>query len=72
MNEWEYLTIRGNENLLQLGNQGWELVAVAEKAEGEPLLYFKRPLESFRDRWTREQKQRYYAKLGLKTEKVER
>ncbi len=65
MNEWEHLTVSGNENLAQLGQQGWELVAVLEKPGELPLFYFKRPAESFRDRVTREQKHRYYAKLGL-------
>lgn len=72
MTQWEYLKVEGDHNLAQLGREGWELVAALPDPENQPVFYFKRPLESFRDRVTEEQKQRYYARLGLNSKETER
>ncbi len=49
------------EELNRLGQEGWELVAVA--ADGG--CYFKRPAPDLRERITLEQKARAYASLGV-------
>jgi hypothetical protein len=60
--EWEYLTVAENEagDLDALGGQGWELVDVSAGR-----LYFKRPLPSFRERVTLDQKRHVYGQFGL-------
>ncbi len=60
MQEWEYLSVSGDQNLTKLGQEGWELVAVVPTETELPRFYFKRPARSFRDRVTLEQKQRYF------------
>jgi hypothetical protein len=66
---WEYLTVPETERfrLPQLGAEGWELVAIGGDA-GERLLYFKRPVQSLRERATTEQRNRYYVSRGLHPE----
>jgi hypothetical protein len=63
---WEYLIIpdvdRGR--LSELGRDGWELVAIGGNAP-EALLYLKRPMRSFRERVTLDQRRAYFASLGL-------
>jgi hypothetical protein len=63
--QWEYLSIAEQEagDLNALGDQGWELVGVSDGR-----LYFKRPIVSFRERVTLDQKQHYYAMLGVPLE----
>jgi hypothetical protein len=62
---WEYLTLPEAERdrLGVLGREGWELVAVGGEG-AERTLYLKRPLLSFRERVTLEQRSRYYEALG--------
>ena len=66
---WEYLTVPETERfrLPQLGAEGWELVAIGGDAD-ERLLYFKRPVQSLRERATTEQRNRYYVSRGLDIE----
>ena len=51
--KWEYQIVLDTRKhmfvgdwggLKQLGEEGWELVAVIESSEGERILYFKRPI----------------------------
>jgi len=65
MTTWEYHIVRGNATLTELGQQGWELVAVIAYNTDEPTFYFKRPTVTFRDRVTEEQKRRYYQQRGV-------
>jgi hypothetical protein len=60
--EWEYLTIAVEEggDLNALGRDGWELVGVDNGK-----LYFKRPVVSFRERVTLDQKRHYYGMMGV-------
>jgi hypothetical protein len=60
--QWEYLVVAENEaeDLKALGEQGWELAGVSDGR-----LYFKRPVASFRDRVTLDQKRHYYGQLGV-------
>jgi hypothetical protein len=55
---WEYhVSMDLSEGSLnQLGTSGWELVSVENGT-----YYFKRPLPSFREQVTLDQKRRYYA-----------
>ena len=63
---WEYTTTSEHDALAQLGREGWELVAVLPGIDGAaPTLYFKRPFMYFRDPESKEQRQRYYAQMGL-------
>ena len=66
---WEYLTVPETERcrLPQLGAEGWELVAIGGDSD-ERLLYFKRPVQSLRERATTEQRNRYYVSRGLDPE----
>jgi hypothetical protein len=58
---WEYRVIdRPDESALnQLGESGWELVGV-DDGKG----FLKRPVPSFKERVTTDQKRRYYATWG--------
>jgi hypothetical protein len=62
---WEYRLVKsaGETELNALGRDGWELAGVAEG--DEPELIFKRPLLSFREQVTLDQKRRYYALWGV-------
>lgn len=64
---WEYLILRELEadqaRLSALGQDGWELVNRGMQSE-EPVLYFKRPLLTFRDVVTLDQRRAYYASPG--------
>lgn len=64
--DWEYLTLPESERerLNALGGEGWELTGVGGSA-GEGVLYLKREVLSFRERVTLDQRDRYYASLGL-------
>jgi hypothetical protein len=55
--KWEYLMIAEQDagDLNELGEQGWELVSVSN---GQ--FYFKRPVVSFRERVTLDQKRDLY------------
>ena len=66
---WEYLTLDRAPDLAELGRQGWELVAVVTREAGDSF-YFKRPLPSFRDQVTTDQRTRYYRRLGLAAAEV--
>ncbi len=54
MTKWEYLEVCGEVSLNDLGEQGWELVAVNALA-GWPTYYFKRPQPSLSEQITLEQ-----------------
>jgi hypothetical protein len=62
---WEYRVIeRADEDGLNaLGRDGWELVGPANF--GRTDLVFKRPMPSFREHVTLDQKRRYYALWGV-------
>ncbi len=64
MQTLEYL-VTSEDQLAELGRQGWELVAVLLTTNGSAQCYLKRSAISFRDRVTEEQKRRYYASRGL-------
>jgi hypothetical protein len=67
MPTWEYHKGSSDENLHELGREGWELVAVVPSGPGAHLtFYFKRPAPSFREQVTEDQKRRYYTLYGLK------
>lgn len=57
---WEYvILVRGEASrLASLGREGWELVAVTDGPEGGEL-YLKRPLPSFREQITLDQRESY-------------
>ena len=67
---WEYLTVPEiqRDRLVDLGREGWELVAIGGGPD-ERLLYLKRPGQSLRARVTTEQRNRYYASRGLDPER---
>jgi hypothetical protein len=69
MTTWEYLTLDHAPDLAELGRQGWELVAVVAREAGDAF-YFKRPLPSFRDQVTMDQRNRAYRRLGLVADEV--
>ena len=58
---WEYRTrmAASESDLNHLGADGWELVGISDG-----VFYLKRPIQSFRERVTLEQKQRYFALWG--------
>lgn len=60
LQNWEYLIIpeSDRDRLLDLGTQGWELVAIGGDAT-QPLLYLKRPGLTFRERVTLQQREAY-------------
>jgi hypothetical protein len=66
--QWEYLTVAEQEagDLNPLGAEGWELVGV-----NSGRLYFKRPLPSFRERVTLDQKRHVYGQFGFPLEPME-
>jgi len=67
MMHWEYCQSRDFGALAALGRQGWELVAaLPAPAGGEAIFYLKRPAPNLRERVTADQKQRYYAQLGIR------
>ena len=46
MQKWEYLKEEREYRLAELGEEGWELVAVTHKSSGEPVyFYLKRLIE---------------------------
>ena len=57
---WEYLILHRAEvgQLPQLGRLGWELISVTTEPDGGQL-YFKRPLPSFREQITLDQRESY-------------
>ncbi|MEH7011739.1 hypothetical protein V7087_13170 [Neobacillus niacini] len=57
--KWEYLFTNEEENISRLGGEGWELVTVIPHITGLTF-YLKRPVRSFVDRLTREQKEEVY------------
>ncbi|MFT4041295.1 MAG: hypothetical protein QM692_24145 [Thermomicrobiales bacterium] len=59
---WEYLILGRGEasRLTALGREGWELVAVTDGPEGGEL-FLKRPLPSFREQITLDQRESYVA-----------
>ena len=66
---WEYRAIAlqpGDESQLnRLGAEGWELVAVVPDGKAAvTACYLKRPVLSFKERVTLEQKHRYYRQWG--------
>ena len=40
---WEYKTVRGTDTLSELGDEGWELVAVGQPESRLVYCYLKRP-----------------------------
>jgi hypothetical protein len=62
---WEYRVIEcaDEDGLNALGREGWELVGPA--SIGRTDLVFKRPMLSFREQVTLDQKRRYYALWGV-------
>lgn len=50
--KWEYLSLRGNllddEELHELGDEGWELIAVVPKKfePNDAIFYYKRPKDT--------------------------
>ena len=64
--QWEYLDIpvSRRDRLDDLGREGWELIAIVGE-RGDEKLYLKRPLPSFRERVTLEQRASYYRARGL-------
>ena len=64
MGAWEYRTevTADSLDLDALGRKGWELVGVSA---GEGVMVFKRPVLSFRERVTLDQKRRYYEQWGI-------
>lgn len=65
MTRWEYRVTTSVEELARLGREGWGIVSmVVEPGSGTHTYYLARAAQSFRDRVTLEQKQRYYASLG--------
>lgn len=63
MRLWEYLTQGPGADLDALGADGWELVAVISSANGERF-YFKRERGEATARFTREQKEAFFAARG--------
>lgn len=61
---WQYFISDDEQALPQLGRDGWELVTVLE-SEGRRRFYFKKPMISFTERVTEEQRQAVYQQLGL-------
>ncbi|TDL64731.1 hypothetical protein E2R56_25530 [Rhodococcus qingshengii] len=57
--KWEYLFTNEKENISRLGGEGWELVTVIQHITGLTF-YLKRPVRSFVDRLTLEQKEEVY------------
>ena len=67
MEAWEYRKTSGDEDMEELGREGWELVAVVPSGmPGQTTFYYKRPAPTFREQVTNDQKRRYYTKLGIK------
>ena len=62
----EYVILPEEERarLLELGGEGWELVAIGGPPEAR-FLYLKREGLDFRERVTLDQRRRYYESLGL-------
>ncbi|WP_257348901.1 hypothetical protein [Pseudalkalibacillus decolorationis] len=60
--KWEYMITVDDGEISELGIQGWELVSVVQQ-NNEVKLYFKRPIQSFRDRITCEQRDAVYRDL---------
>jgi hypothetical protein len=61
--KWHYRVLTGDlsqAELDQIGNDGWELVAVTAAA-GKPIVYFKRPHPTLKEAVTLEQRDRYLA-----------
>jgi len=65
MTSWEYCKTRDESELEALGREGWELVAVVGKTEGEVVFYFKRPAHDFREEVTMDQKRHHYGLMGI-------
>ena len=66
MQTWHYHVIRGefrNEQLDELGRQGWELVSVTDGPSGATA-YLKRPVLPFKERVTLEQREHYARTQG--------
>ncbi|MFJ5759067.1 hypothetical protein ACIQAA_07975 [Neobacillus sp. NPDC093182] len=57
--KWEYLFTNEDKNISKLGEEGWELVTVIQHISGLTF-YLKRPVRSFVDRLTQEQKEEVY------------
>ena len=61
---WEYMVTENDERLSELGNAGWELVSAIQQKTGIKL-YFKKPVQSFRDRITDDQRKSVYKDFNL-------
>lgn len=62
--KWQYLVTEEDQKLLELGQDGWELVTVLDR-NGRNIFYFKKPALSLTERITDEQRCRVYQQLGL-------
>lgn len=62
--KWEYLISHNEDELNDLGNQGWELVAVILK-QSKPQLFLKRPKPKLKERITSDQRESVYKNYGL-------
>ena len=61
--KWEYKVSKSEDDLQSLGNQGWELVSVVNVSD-QVTFYFKKPLPSFNERVTKQQRQHAIDNLG--------
>ncbi len=61
---WEYCSARDFESVQRLGQLGWELISALGSPE-QPTFYLKRPVEAWRDRVTRLQRNQVFEARGL-------
>jgi hypothetical protein len=65
--EYVILPEKERARLVDLGGEGWELVAIGGSPDAR-VLYLKREGLDFRERVTLDQRRRYYESLGLDPE----
>ncbi|PXY55387.1 hypothetical protein [Virgibacillus profundi] len=62
--KWEYMITENDERLSELGSAGWELVSAIKQKTGIKL-YLKKPVQSFRDRITVDQRKEVYKDFNM-------